>query len=110
MDSRVVFVSMKEHVEQGSTQVPGNVELVTNIYCLQLSSQSDSLGIYSFTIYKHQRKATMSRFNLRQLNTMFYFGKDDESFFDLQLHLGKYRLELGSSLPHDRGPESKSSD
>lgn len=52
----------------------------------------------------------MSRFNLRQLRTMFYFGKDDESFFDLQLHLGKYRLELGSSLPHDRGPESKSSD
>ena len=51
MDTHVVCVSMKEHVEQGSTQATGNVELVTNIYCLQLSSQSDSLGIYSFTIY-----------------------------------------------------------
>ena len=56
MDSRVVFVNMMEYVEQGSTQVPGNVELVTNIYCLQQSSQNSNLTLPSFTLNRHYTK------------------------------------------------------
>ena len=32
-----------------------------------------------------------------------YITIDKESFFDLQLHLGRYRLECGSTTPQDRG-------
>lgn len=32
-----------------------------------------------------------------------YFGIDTESFFDLQLHIGRCRLELGGTTPQDRG-------
>ena len=32
-----------------------------------------------------------------------YFGIDKESFFDLQLHIGRCRLELGCTTPQDRG-------
>ena len=34
----------------------------------------------------------------------FYLGKDDESFFDVSIHLGKYRLEWGGH----RKPQNES--
>jgi len=38
----------------------------------------------------------------------FYISIDDVSFFDFQLHLGRFRVEWGSTTPKDRGstPES----
>jgi len=38
----------------------------------------------------------------------FYISIDDVSFFDLQLHLGRLRLEWGSTTPQDRGSTSES--
>lgn len=32
----------------------------------------------------------------------FYIGIDQKSFFDLQLHLGRFRVEWGSTTPQDR--------
>jgi len=36
----------------------------------------------------------------------FYLGIDPQSYFDLQLHLGRLRVEWGSTTPQDRGPHS----
>ncbi len=39
-----------------------------------------------------------------------YIGIDDVSFYDLQLHLGRFRIEWGGPLPlKDSGPPKKSS-
>lgn len=32
-----------------------------------------------------------------------YVTFDKESFFDLQVHIGRFRLECGSTTPKDRG-------
>ena len=37
-----------------------------------------------------------------------YISFDDVSFFDLQLHLGRLRVECGSTTPQDRGSTSES--
>ena len=39
----------------------------------------------------------------------FYLGIDKQSFFDLQLHLGIFRLEWGSTTPKDREPDPDAS-
>jgi len=37
-----------------------------------------------------------------------YISLDDVSFFDLQLHLGRLRIECGSTTPQARGSTSES--
>jgi len=32
----------------------------------------------------------------------FYLGIDKRSFFDVQIHCGRYRLEWGRTTPQDR--------
>ena len=38
----------------------------------------------------------------------FYVTIDKESFFDLQIHLGRLRVECGSTTPQDRGSTRRS--
>ena len=38
----------------------------------------------------------------------FYITIDKESFFDLQIHLGKLRVECGSTTALDRGSTQRS--
>ena len=40
----------------------------------------------------------------------FYLGIDKESFFDLRLHFGMYRVEWGSTTPKDRESDQDTSD
>jgi hypothetical protein len=38
----------------------------------------------------------------------FYLTFDDEFYFDLQLHLGRLRVECGGTTPQDRGSTGRS--
>lgn len=38
----------------------------------------------------------------------FYISIDDVSYFDLQLHLGRFRVECGGTTPQDRGSTTES--
>jgi len=37
-----------------------------------------------------------------------YITLDKESFFDLQIHIGRLRVECGSTTPKDRGSTKRS--